>query len=166
MQTLSRLISVLKLVTYSFGFFLVQIHFISRLPFQALRVDLLLLLMLGLALQLPLPMSISWALFLGYVVDVFSGKFWGFHVGSYVATVLLASKMLQKFEMHNPLYQMSVAGLCASLQCGLLVLFLWFDHQPAALSWSLLAGFLVRTMVMMLLAPVVVATLAGLWDER
>jgi rod shape-determining protein MreD len=166
MQTLSQLTSILKLVTYSFGLFLVQIHFISRLPFQALRVDLLLILTVGLALELPILLSISWAIFIGYVVDVFSGKFWGFHVGSYVVTVLLVSKMLQRIEMHNPMYQMFVAGLCALVQCGLLAFFLWFDQQAALLSWSVVASLIVRTMLMMLLAPVVVGALAGLWDSR
>jgi rod shape-determining protein MreD len=164
MYTLGHLFSVCKVVMYAFGLFLLQIHFISRLPYESLRVDLLMLFMVALALELPLVGSVTSAICLGYVVDVFCGRFWGLHVTSYVITVLVVSKVLLRFEMQNPLYQMAVAGVCGLIQGGLLMIFLWLDRQGELLTNTLMASLVARSLVMMVMAPALVHSLSGFWD--
>jgi rod shape-determining protein MreD len=164
MYTFRQLFSVCKVVMYAFGLFLLQIHFISRLPYESLRVDLLLLFMVALALELPLIASVTSAIALGYVVDVFCGRFWGLHVTAYVLTVLVVSKVLLRIEMQNPLYQMAVAGVCGLIQGALLMIFLWLDRQGELLTSSLIASLVARSLVMMVLAPALVHSLSGLWD--
>jgi rod shape-determining protein MreD len=165
MFTFRQLISVCKVVMYGFGLLLLQIHFISRLPHESLRVDLLLLFMMALALELPITASVGSAMGLGYIVDVFCGRFWGLHVVSYVITVLVVSKVLLRFEMQNPLYQMSVAGICGLIQGGLLMAFLWMDRQGEVLTNALIASLVARSLVMMVLAPALVHSLSGFWGE-
>ncbi len=163
MYTLRHFFSLCKLVMYAFGLLLLQIHFVSRLPYDSLRVDLLLLLMLALTLELPIIGAVSSAIGLGYVVDVFCGRFWGLHVASYVITVLIVSKVLLRFEMQSPLYQMAVAGVCGLLQGGLLMAYLWLDRQGEVLTNTLIASLLARSLVMMVLAPAFVHSLSGFW---
>jgi len=166
MHTLGGLSSGFKLLTYSLGLFLVQENFVSHLPHQALRVDILLLFIMGLALQLPLLLSIAWAMLVGYAADVFSGQFWGFHVCSYIFAVLLVTKILQKLKLDHFFYQMLLGGCCALFQSFLLAGFLWFTGQVSFLSWSLWATLVVRLLLMMLLAPVVVYLTSGIGEPQ
>jgi rod shape-determining protein MreD len=165
MQTLGGVSSGFKLLTYSLGLFLVQENFVSHLPHQVLRVDILLLFIMGLALQLPLFLSIAWAMLVGYAADVFSGQFWGFHVCSYIFAVFLVTTILQKLELNHFFYQMLLAGCCTLFQSFLLVGFLWFTGQALFLSWSLWATLGVRLLLMMVLAPVIVHLTSGIWER-
>jgi rod shape-determining protein MreD len=164
MYTLRQVFRVCKVVMYAFGLFLLQIHFVSRLPYESLRIDVLLLLMVALALELPFAGSITSALCLGYMVDVFCGRFWGLHVITYVITVLVVSKVLLRFEMQSPLYQMAVTAVCGLLQGCVLMLFLWMNRQGELLTGTLMASLVARSLVMMVLAPVLLHSLAGLWE--
>lgn len=165
MQPLSRLAGSFKLILCSLGLLLIQMHFVARLPYQALRIDLLLLLILGCALQVPFIFGIHYALLMGFIMDVFSGKFWGFHVGSYVITVILVNKVLAKFEVTSSVYQMLLAGLSAAGQSAALAMVLMWTQDSLMLSWADWANLVVRSLLMMFLAPLVIHTLSGIWES-
>ena len=103
---------------------MVQSYWVSRLPYPELRIDLLLPLMFGIAVEWSPVLSIVWASAWGFVADALSGKFWGFHVGSYVVAICLVNITAERFEFHNPLYQMLFVGACALGQSIALCLFL------------------------------------------
>jgi rod shape-determining protein MreD len=165
MVSVRHVVGLCKVIMYAIGLLLLQIHFVSRLPYQSLRIDLLLLLIVALTVELPFSVSITAAICVGFVVDVCSGRFWGLHVTSYVITVVLVSKVLLRFEMQNPLYQMVVTGCCGLIQGGLLVVFFWMDQQIPALSYTMVASLVVRSLVMMVVAPIVIHALVGVWSE-
>ncbi len=165
MFSVRHVVGLCKVIMYAIGLLLLQIHLVSRLPYQSLRIDLLLLLIVALTVELPFVVSITAAICVGFVVDVCSGRFWGLHVTSYVITVVVVSKVLLRFEMQNPLYQMVVAGCCGLLQGCLLVTFFWMDQQSAALSYTMIASLVVRSLVMMVVAPIVIHALVGVWSE-
>lgn len=145
-----------KVSVYTCLILLVQVLWVSRLPFVALRADLLLPLMFGVAIQWPPILSIIWAFFWGFVTDALSGKFWGFHVGSYLVAVCLVHIATEKFEFHNPLYQMSFIGLCALGQSVVLGMFLLFEPSGSltvASTWTSLA---IRSVMMTVLCPVII----------
>lgn len=165
MFSVRHFIGLCKVVMYAIGLLLLQIHLVSRLPYQSVRIDLLLLLVVALGVELPVVVGVTTAMCLGFVVDVCSGRFWGLHVTSYVVTVLVVSKVLLRFEMENPLYQMAVTGCCGLIQGGLLIAFFWLDRQGEVLTNSLVASLVVRSLLMMVLAPLLIPTLAGVWGE-
>ena len=165
MVSVRHVVGLCKVTMYAIGLMLLQIHLVSRLPYQSLRIDLLLLLIVALTVELPFVVSITAAICVGFVVDVCSGRFWGLHVSSYVITVLVVSKVLLRFEMQNPLYQMVVAGCCGLIQGSLLVAFFWMDQQIPTLSYTMVASLVARSLVMMLVAPIVIHALAGVWSE-
>jgi rod shape-determining protein MreD len=165
MVSVRHIVGLCKVIMYAIGLLLLQIHLVSRLPYQSLRIDLLLLLIVALALELPFVVSITSAICLGFVVEVCSGRFWGLHVTSYVITVLVVSRVLLRFEMQNPLYQMVVAGCCGLIQGSLLVAFFWMDQQIPTLSYTMVASLVARSLVMMLVGPIVIHALVGVWSE-
>ena len=121
-----------------------------------MRADLLLPLMFGIAtVWSPLP-SLSWALLWGFVLDALSGKFWGFHVGSYVVAVCLVYAASEKFELQNPLYQMLLVGLCALGQSVVLGLFLMLEPDSLVGISSILQDLLIRSLFIMLLSPFII----------
>ncbi len=79
-----------------------QAHLIPRLPYPALRVDLLLPLMFAIAVEWSPLAGVLWAGFLGFVVDNFSGEFWGLHVGSYTVTVCLVNMASEEVRLAQP----------------------------------------------------------------
>src|SRR5512142_3149846 len=109
-------VRILRLVVYTFSILLIQAHFVTRLPYQALRADLLLPLMFGIAAEWPPTAGLLWACFWGFLADNFSGMFWGLHVGSYVMAVCLVHMASERFDCQNPFYQMCLVGLCAAGQ--------------------------------------------------
>jgi len=152
-----------KMTAYSFVLMLIQAHWISHLPYAGLRVDLLLPLMFGVAIEWSPFMSLLWAFFWGYVMDTLSGKFWGFHVGSYVAAICLVNIAIERFEVHNPFYQMSFVGVCALGQSFVLGLFLLFEPSGSLVVVSTWRSLAIRSLVMMLLTP---AILFPVWRAR
>ena len=165
MVSVRHVVGLCKVTMYAIGLLLLQIHLVSRLPYQSLRIDLLLLLVVALTVELPFVVSITSAICLGFVVEVCSGRFYGLHVTSYVIAVLVVSKVLLRFEMHNPLYQMAVAGCCGLIQGGLILTFFWLDQQIPALSYTMVASLVARSLVMMVVAPMVILVLAGVWGD-
>jgi rod shape-determining protein MreD len=166
MFTLRHFIGLCKVMMYAMGLLLVQIHFVSRLPYESLRIDLLLLLTVALAVEIPFVVGVTLAILLGFVVDVCSGRFWGLHVVSYVIAVVVVSKMLLRFEMQNPLYQMAVTACCGLIQGALLLVFFWLDQQSDVLTYTMVASLVVRSVVMMVVAPIVIHSLVGVWGEN
>ena len=145
-----------KAVVYAFVLLLVQAHVVSRLPYEALRADLLLPFMFGIASQWPPAASLLWAALWGFMVDNFSGEFWGLHVGSYMVAVCIVNIASEKFEFENPVYQMVMTGICAlgqSVALGLFLLFTPLDAQSVSLVWISLC---IRTLLTMTLAPFVI----------
>lgn len=128
-----------------------------------MRVDLLLPLMFGTAVEWSPVLSIAWASVWGFILDTLSGKFWGFHVGSYVVAVCLVNITAERFELYNPLYQMLFVGACALGQSFALGLFLLFEAPAQIEVSSTYMSLLLRSIFMMLLTPLVTYPL---WNVR
>lgn len=151
---------MLRVSAYTLLLLLLQAIWISRLSYPAMRVDLLLPLMFGVATVWPPLASLAWAFFWGFAVDTLSGKFWGFHVGSYVVAVCLVNVATEKFELQNPLYQMLLVGFCAfgqSVALGMYLLLEPFNVVSVSAIWEEL---LIRALFTMLLAPFIVYPIA------
>lgn len=152
-----------RVTAYTFFLFLLQAQWVSRLPYPALRVDLFLALMFGIAVEWPPLMSLLYGCAWGFTLDVFSGKFWGFHLGSYIVAICLVNVAMEKLEFQNPLYQMSFVGLCALGQSVALGLYLMFEPAGALSVVSLWMNLAVRALIMMLCSPLV---LYPLWYAK
>jgi len=153
----------LKVLAYTFTLFLVQAIWVSRLPFPALRGDLLLPVMFGVAVEWSTPSGLLWALFWGYAADVFSGEFWGFHVGSYLVAICLVNMTAERFEFENPLYQAAFIGVCAlgqSVALGFFFLLAPLETISAASTWMQLA---IRSFFMSIFAPLIIYPI---WSGR
>lgn len=152
----------LKVSLYTFLLVHVQALWVSRLPYPALRGDLLLPLLVGVAMEWPPVASLLWAFVWGFVMDTFSGKFWGFHVGSYVVAVCMVNIATEKFEFQNPLYQMAFVGLCALGQSLVLGLYLLFEPSETWVlvnaAWRSLA---VRSVMITILGPLLIYPLCN-----
>jgi rod shape-determining protein MreD len=145
-----------RVVLYAFALLVVQAHVVSRLPYPALRADLLLPFMFGIASRWSPATGLLWAAVWGFVVDGFSGEFWGLHVGSYMAAVCIVKIASEKFEFENPVYQMVMTGICAlgqSVALGLFLSFVPLDAGAVTLIW---VGLCIRTLLTMTLAPFVI----------
>ncbi len=144
---------VIKITLYTLFVLALQAHLIPRLPYPALRVDLLIALMFAIGAEWsPLP-GVLWASFWGFVVDNFSGEFWGLHVGSYMVTVCLVHMMSDRFDRSNPAYQACLVGLCAlgqSLALGLFLSFVPMDLPSLTSIWISLG---IRTLLSATMAP-------------
>lgn len=134
---------------------MVQSYWVSRLPYPELRIDLLLPLMFGIAVEWSPVLSIVWASAWGFVADALSGKFWGFHVGSYVVAICLVNITADRFEFHNPLYQMLFVGACALGQSIALCLFLLVAAPEQVAMPSIYASLLLRSVVTMIMTPLI-----------
>ena len=144
---------MIKTTLYSLFVLTLQAHLIPRLPYPALRVDLFLPLMFAIAVEWPPLGGVLWAGFLGFVVDNFSGEFWGLHVGSYTVTVCLVNMASRRFDWANPAYQMGLVGLCALGQSIALGLFLSFFPMDVSELTSIWIGLGIRTLLSVTIAP-------------
>ncbi len=147
---------ILRISAYTLLLLLMQAHWISRLPYRALRIDLMLPLMFGVAIESPPMISLGWAFLWGYVMDTLSGKFWGFHVGSYVVSICLVNIAAEKFEFQNPIYQMAFVGMCALGQSFILGLFLLFEPSGSMDFVSTWHSLAIRAFLMMIVTPMVI----------
>lgn len=156
LKNVSQVQQFLLVFVYTLMLLIVQSLWISRLSYPAMRADLLLPLMFGIATVWPPLASLSWALFWGFVLDTLSGKFWGFHVGSYVVAVCLVYAASEKFELQNPLYQMLFVGLCALGQSVVLGLFLMLEPYSLVGISPICQDLLIRSLFIMLLSPFII----------
>lgn len=169
MNTLGRMKSVrpvqyfFKVSAYTFFLLLVQAIWVARLPYPALRADLLLPMMFGIAVEWSPPLCIAWALSWGFVMDALSGEFWGFHVGSYVAAICLVNITVERFEFQNPLYQMAFVGLCALGQSVALGVYLIFSPSGAVSVASVWMSLAIRAIFIAVLAPFLIYPI---WNSR
>ncbi len=144
---------LVKITLYTFFILAIQAHLIPRLPYPALRVDLLIPLMFAIAVEWPPLAGLLWASFWGFVVDNFSGEFWGLHVGSYTVTICLVHLVSDRFDRCNPAYQAGLVGLCAlgqSIAIGLYLSFVPMDLQSLTSIWVSLG---IRTLLSCTIAP-------------
>jgi rod shape-determining protein MreD len=163
LRSIGRWPRLLRVVAYTFVLLLLQVLWIARMPFPALRGDLLLPAMFGVAVEWSTPFSLLWALAWGYVADVLSGEFWGFHVGSYLVAVCLVNLTAERFEFDNPLYQMAFTGVCAvgqSIALGFYFLLTPSESGSVSSMWMHLA---VRSLLMSVFAPLI---LAPIWSGK
>lgn len=154
---------VIKVTLYTLFLLFLQSTWISRFSHPALRVDLLLPLMFGTAIEWPPVLTLAWASWWGFVLDTLSGKFWGFHVGSYVVAVCLVNIAAERFELYNPLYQMLFVGACALGQSVALGLFLLLEAPSQIEVSSTYLSLIIRSFLMMLLTPLITYPL---WHVR
>lgn len=146
----------LWILLYTLFLVVLQALWIARLSYTAMRADLLLPLMLGVATVWSAPASLAWAFVWGFVLDVLSGKFWGFHVGAYVVAVCLVNATSEKIELENPIYQMLFVGVCAlgqSIVLGFFLLLEPYSLVDVALIWK---DLIIRCLFIMLLSPFVI----------
>jgi rod shape-determining protein MreD len=158
-SSLSQGDAVKKALKFSFCCSLLlalQAQIIPQLPYAALRVDLLLPLMFAVAVEYSPLTGVLWAGALGFMVDVFSGEFWGLHVGSYVVTVCLVHMASDSFDWHNPAYQMGLVGLCALGQSVALGLFFSYVPMDSATLTSIWISLSIRTLVSATIAPLLI----------
>jgi len=146
----------LWIVLYTLILVVLQALWISRLSYPAMRADLLLPLMFGVSTVWSAPTSLAWAFVWGFALDVLSGKFWGFHVGSYVVAVCLVNVTSEKIELENPIYQMLFVGVCAlgqSVALGFFLLLEPYSLIDAAVIWK---DLVIRCLFIMLLSPFII----------
>ena len=154
---------LVRITLYTVFLLLLQSFLVSHFFRPELRIDPLLVSMFGTAFVWSPLVSVVWASVWGFIVDALSGKFWGFHVGSYVVAVCLVNMTAERFEYRNPFYQMLFVGACALGQSGVLGLFLLFDASGPADLATMFLSLLMRSMVMMVLAPLITYPL---WNTR
>lgn len=145
-----------KITLYTMFVLALQAHLIPWLPWPALRVDLVLPLMFAFAVEWSTMTAVLWASFWGFVVDNFSGEFWGLHVGSYVVTVCLVNMASDRFDRRNPGYQMGLVGLCALGQSIALGLFLSFVPMDVPSLTSIWISLGIRTLLSVTMAPLLI----------
>lgn len=148
--------SGVKIFPYTVALVILQAEWISRMPHPGLRADLLLPLMFGVAAECTSVASLLWALIWGYALDALAGKFWGFHVGSYVLTVCLVKVGSERLELNSPLYQMAVVGVCALAQSLALWILVFFEYTDAHGGMSTWLNPLFRCLLTTVLAPLVI----------
>lgn len=153
----------LKVTAYTFALLMVQALWIARLPFPALRGDLLLAVMFGVAVEWAAPLSLLWALIWGYMADVLSGEFWGFHVGSYLVAICLVNITAERFELDNPFYQMAMIGVCALGQSFALGFFFLLAPSEGVSEVSLWMHLIIRSLLMAFFAPLIIYPL---WYDK
>ncbi len=144
---------IIKFTLYGFFMLGLQAHLIQRLPYPALRVDLLLPLMFAFAVEWSPLVGLLWAGLWGFVVDNFSGEFWGLHVGSFMVTVCLVNMASERFDWRNPAYQMGLVGLCALGQSVALGFYLSYSSTDVSVLTSMWIGLGVRTILSAAAAP-------------
>lgn len=147
---------IIRIFLYTFFVLLLQAHLVPRVPYPALRADLLLPVMFAAGVEWSPVAGVLWASFWGFVVDNFSGEFWGLHVGSYTVTICLVHMASEKFDCRNPLYQMGLVGLCAlgqSIALGLYLSFVPMDIPSLTSIWISLG---IRTLLSVTLAPLII----------
>ncbi len=156
--------TVKKAVKFSLCSFLMlalQAQLVPHLPYAALRVDLFLPFMFVVAVEWSPLGGVLWAGSLGFIVDVFSGEFWGLHVGAYIVAVCLVNMASENFDCHNPGYQMGLVGLCALGQSVALGLFLSYFPLDTATLRSIWVSLSIRTLLTATIAPLVIYPLLG-----
>jgi rod shape-determining protein MreD len=143
----------IKFFLYTVIVLVLQAHFVQRLPYEALRVDLLLPVMFAIAVECSPLTSVFWAGILGFMADNFSGEFWGMHVGSFILTVCLVNMASERFDWRNPAYQMGLVGLSALVQSMALGLFLSFTTVDMAVTTSFWISLCLRALLSATIAP-------------
>ncbi|HYA41856.1 MAG TPA: rod shape-determining protein MreD, partial [Syntrophobacteraceae bacterium] len=144
---------LIKFALYLFIVLALQARLVQHLPYTALRVDLLLPVMFVIAVECSPLTGLFWAGLLGFVVDDFSGEFWGMHVGSFTVTVCLVNMASERFNWRNPACQAGLVGLCALGQSAALGLFLSFTPVDVAVPTSMWISLSVRTLLSAAVAP-------------
>ncbi len=147
---------MVKLIFYSFFVLGLQAYLVERLPYPALRVDLLLPVMFTIGVECSPLAGVLWAALLGFVVDNFSGEFWGMHVGSFTITVCLVNMASEKFDWCNPAYQMGLIGLCAFAQSLAIGLFLCFVPMEVPAQTSIWISLGIRALLSATIAPFII----------
>lgn len=130
-----------------------QAQIVRLLPDPAVRIDLFIPFMFVVAAEWSPLAGVLWAGSLGFIMDVFSGEFWGLHVGSYILTVCLVNMASDNFDCLNPAYQMGLVGLCALTQSFALGLFLSYVPMDTVTLRSIWVSLGIRTIVSALIAP-------------
>ncbi|SMC28005.1 hypothetical protein SAMN02746041_03149 [Desulfacinum hydrothermale DSM 13146] len=130
-------------VGYTFLVFLIQVRIFAQLDSPYWRINVMVPLCVEIASLFPLGGALAWAFVWGYVVDVFSGRFWGGQVGTFLFAVGLQAVVARHLDLERLLYRMVVAGVCVVLQ-GLMLagVALGVGHLPQALPMILSQGVL------------------------
>jgi rod shape-determining protein MreD len=147
---------VVKFTLYTLLMIGLQAHLIQRMPYEAMRIDLLLPVMFAISVEWSPLCGVLWAGLLGFIMDNFSGEFWGLHVGSFTLTVCLVNMASEKFDWFNPAYQVGVVGLCALAQSLALGMFLCFAPMETPELTNIWLGLGFRILLSALVAPLLI----------
>lgn len=148
-----RILSVA--IGYGLVLFLIQCHWISRLGYFGFRIDLLLPLALQVALSLPLSSALCWCLGWGFIMDTFTGRLWGLHLGTYLLMVLLVHVASSHFELRNPLYRLICVVICALIQALALGGYVVIASAAPPYDPSVWVPLLVRTAGIVCITPLI-----------
>ena len=143
----------LLVILYTIFMLFVQAVIFCRLPYPALRADVLLPVIFIAAVEWPVIPALLWACFWGFVLDTLSGMFWGFHISSYVGVVGLVNIAGDKLEVRNPVYRTAFIGLCALAQSLALGLYFTLSASEPPSQWNLWANLVIRAIFIMTLSP-------------
>jgi rod shape-determining protein MreD len=144
---------VVKFAVYCLLMLALQARLVQQLPYTAFRIDLLLPVIFAIAVECSPLAGVFWAGLLGFIVDDFSGEFWGMHVGSFTVTVCLVNMASERFDWRNPAYQAGLVGLCALGQSLALGLFLSFAPVDVPAPTSIWINLGIRALLSATIAP-------------
>lgn len=101
---------------YSLLIFVLQSVIIRRLPWTWAQANLMVAVCTELVGRIPLIASIPWGFFWGYVGDVFQGRPWGVHCGTYLGLLFLHRLWSAQMDMSAMVYRVLLAGFGVMIQ--------------------------------------------------
>jgi rod shape-determining protein MreD len=110
-------------------FLILQTTLLSSFPIQRIRPDLLLIFTLYLAFLFPPIFGGILALFMGYLMDLFSGNTFGFYTVSRPLVFLAAQFFKERFYLEGFIFQFLFAFIFGILE-GILIFMLMNAFQP------------------------------------
>jgi cell shape-determining protein MreD len=148
-----RILSVA--VGYAILLFLIQCHWISRIGYLGFHLDLLLPLALQVALEMPLAFALCWCLGWGFVMDTFTGRLWGLHVGTYLLVLVLVYVASARFELRNRLYRCVCVAICALIEAIVIGVYSVIASAAPPYDPTIWVPLLVRTAGIVVVTPVI-----------
>lgn len=140
---------------YGVVLFLIQGHWLSRIGYPGLRLDLLLPLALQVALEMPFAFAVCWSLAWGLVMDTFTGRLWGLHLGTYLLAMVLVYLAEERFELRNMAYRLVCVGLCALVEALVLGVYSVIVSAAPPYDPAIWLPLVVRILGVMVVTPLI-----------
>ena len=117
----------------------------SQFSSRVFRVDILLVAPIYLALSIPLFVALIASCILGFMMDVLSGSFIGFHLFFYVVISIFVAILEQQVNLGNIIQQLIVLLVAWVIDTGLLQLFSLVDRSKGCGFCYLSKLFILKT---------------------